>query len=50
MSDRTFDSEKPPIDEAPEAYKDIMYDMEWLKSQGYIKIIDWLKPLATVKV
>jgi len=43
-------SEKPPIDEAPEAYKDIMYDMEWLKSQGYIKIIDWLKPLATVKV
>lgn len=43
-------SKEIPIDEAPEAYKDIRDDMKTLEQLGYIEILDVLKPIVTVKV
>lgn len=37
------------IDEAPAAYKDILSDMEWMEQQGFIRILNRLKPIITVK-
>lgn len=42
-------SDSLPLDEAPAAYKDISQDMQWLEGNKYIKVIDTLKPIVTVK-
>lgn len=38
-----------PLDEAPAVYKDISDDIKWLEENGYIKVIEYMKPVITVK-
>lgn len=42
-------SERIPIDEAPDAYKNITGDMEWFVDENYITIERKLTPIITVK-